>query len=270
VNRKQGFTLIELLVVIAIIAILMGILMPALSRVRKQARMIRCQANLKQYAIAGKLYANDNDGDFPYSFRWLFSSGVGGHNWHDPDANLDEHPELAGDMWKYLKGSDVHLCPDFDVLVRTNGCQGSWPNLSRCDIALDPQYSYTMNSYLNGDAYNMVPAEFKLKFGTRGFSKESKVKNPSRVFYFSEENPFTIPGVSAAGINDNNLRAFPDGSTDCFATFHKARQGDLTQGVCNASFVDGHVEIVSPYPAEEPPHNTFRLSWPGGAPIPVF
>jgi len=96
------------------------------------------------------------------------------------------------------------------------------------------------------------------------------VKNPSKVFYFSEENPFTIPGVSNAGINDNNLRAWPNGSTDSFATFHKAPQGDLTKGFCNASFVDGHVEIVSAYPADEQPHNTFVLSWPGGSPIPTW
>ena len=269
-KRRLGFTLIELLVVIAVIAVLMGILMPALSKVRRQARMIRCKSNLRQYAIAGKLYSNDNDAFFPYSFRWLFSSGVGGHNWHDPEANLDTHPELAGDMWVYLKGQGIHLCPDFDALVRTIGCQGTWPNTSFCNVPMDPQYSYTMNSYLNGDAYNSVPAEYKLKFGTKGFQKDTMVKNPSKVFYFGEENPFTIPGLSGAGINDNNLRAWPNGSTDCFATFHKAPSGDLDKGVSNASFVDGHVETVSAYPNDEPPHNTFVLSWPGGGPIPTW
>lgn len=59
-----GFTLIELLVVIAIIALLMAILMPALSRVKKQAQAVGCAANLKQWGLMFSMYTNDNDGYF--------------------------------------------------------------------------------------------------------------------------------------------------------------------------------------------------------------
>ncbi|MHC4542645.1 MAG: type II secretion system protein, partial [Planctomycetota bacterium] len=62
--RRRGFTLIELLVVIAIIALLMGILMPALSRVKKQARSVACQALLKQWGVIWAMYCDDNDGRF--------------------------------------------------------------------------------------------------------------------------------------------------------------------------------------------------------------
>jgi len=63
----RGFTLVELLVVIAIIALLMSILMPALSRAKKQANAVVCQANLQQWGMIFALYATDNEGSLPQS-----------------------------------------------------------------------------------------------------------------------------------------------------------------------------------------------------------
>ena len=64
-NERAGFTLIELLVVIAIIALLMGILLPTLSRVREMAKRIVCSSQVKQVGVATTAYASENENHMP-------------------------------------------------------------------------------------------------------------------------------------------------------------------------------------------------------------
>ena len=96
VKREQhAFTLIELLVVIAIIAILMGIMMPALQRVKSQAQEMTCRANLRQYGIAQTMYTDEFDGRYPSAWTSLVRTEqpVPGYErycrWHDPRYPAD-------------------------------------------------------------------------------------------------------------------------------------------------------------------------------------
>jgi prepilin-type N-terminal cleavage/methylation domain-containing protein/prepilin-type processing-associated H-X9-DG protein len=68
--NRRGFTLIELLVVIAIIALLLGILMPALRKVREQGKEVVCRNNMRQIGVAANLYAQENDMYIPRSAEW--------------------------------------------------------------------------------------------------------------------------------------------------------------------------------------------------------
>src|SRR5688500_15388407 len=79
--RRKGFTLVELLVVIGIIALLISILMPALSRVRDQANRVKCMSNLRGILQGFIMYSAEHKQALPYT-NW-------GGNFHRPDKNVD-------------------------------------------------------------------------------------------------------------------------------------------------------------------------------------
>lgn len=89
--KKKGFTLVELLVVIAIIALLMGILMPALAKVKAIAYRMVCGANLSGIGKSMLVYANDYEGDLPRLGGprgiWVTTGTLGNANWQAKGAN---------------------------------------------------------------------------------------------------------------------------------------------------------------------------------------
>jgi len=77
--RRRGFTLIELLVVMVIIALLVGLLLPALGRAKEEARKTQCRSNLRQIGLAYQMYATDNTSFTPPAYGMWAAVGVGRH-----------------------------------------------------------------------------------------------------------------------------------------------------------------------------------------------
>jgi prepilin-type N-terminal cleavage/methylation domain-containing protein/prepilin-type processing-associated H-X9-DG protein len=256
--KRGAFTLIELLIVIAIISLLLAIVVPALKKAKEQAKFVICKNSLHQYGLAGDMFLNDNNEEFPNPYFWLHNLAyLGGHccAWHDVRNNYDTNPDNAGQLWPYFSAKDLHLCPKLVDLSRKYGHLHD-----RHDPAVEivPQYSYCMNGYLGTDYWSVQP-------------KRDAVKGPANTFFFCEENTWSINGVSRISLNNNHLvgRLKPHGEENynaCFATFHKApwREIDFQAsgepdapitGISNAVFLDGHVDKVHAL-------DTFRLGWP--------
>jgi len=111
--RRKGFTLVELLVVIGIIAVLMGVLLPALNAVKRTAQRVVCGTNLSGLGRAILLYANDHGGEYP-------RAGGPGSVWDD-DGYIDNWDAKAGGKrgpWKLPPGADVTITSSLYLLIK--------------------------------------------------------------------------------------------------------------------------------------------------------
>ncbi|MHC4123519.1 MAG: type II secretion system protein, partial [Planctomycetota bacterium] len=191
--RGGGFTLIELLVVIFIISLLLGILLPILSKVRYQARTIVGMNNQKQTVIAVNLFAFDNGEFYPPSVS--FVEYYGNWNWYDPRTltswnNTPSHPHRAMSEYlgSYMEDASAMFCPKaprkFKYIQEVWDAGDEWNNPDTAfDVrAMRGEYCFYWNytGWLNGN---------KLFKGPRGPSLGGKLVMSCYLGYDHRQTP---------------------------------------------------------------------------------
>lgn len=252
-RHRQGFTLIELLVVIAIIAILAGMLLPALSRAKAKAQGITCFSNLRQLTQAWVMYVDDNEDVLPAAsdprearipsrFPPFAPAWVNGlmnfipenrSNW-DPTHDIHNSP-----MWPYLNSEGVFKCPTDKSRVEVNG------------ESLRRVRSMAMNLHCGGWGFN----ESTDPDGYRMFVKSSDFTDPGT------SETFVFMDVREDIINLGNfwvrMQGYPD---DPAGVLYSDLPSSYHNGAGNLTFADGHAETKKwAHPDTNPP--LVKASW---------
>jgi prepilin-type N-terminal cleavage/methylation domain-containing protein/prepilin-type processing-associated H-X9-DG protein len=223
VRRRSGFTLIELLVVIAIIAILAGMLLPALSKAKAKGMGIACLNNSKQLQLAWTLYAGDNDGRIVPNTGGTVPITATNQFWNvlsvDPDnativaagyptnTSLFMHALLG----RYAGHPKVFTCPGDKFQV---------PGLN-----LPLARHVSMNRWMNGSKTPAATTPFVL------YRRESEMRQPTSLYIFIHE---------AASSIDDSLFSVAMGDTNTWTSVNSPAA--VHNGSTTLGFADGHSE----------------------------
>ncbi|MEM1097262.1 MAG: prepilin-type N-terminal cleavage/methylation domain-containing protein [Planctomycetota bacterium] len=194
-QRHAGFTLIELLVVISIIALLIGILLPALGAARRSARTVQCLSNIRQMTQALLLYATDNGDKLPPNFTSTTISDTDNNfavdSWFDEDRIGFYLPDEGVSGSTSIDGF-VFVCPEDEGSNRT----------------------YAMNARASSDAnlvYNTGGDVFNLE--TAGPSSDLILLGEAWTRFGTADNAFAGATFGGEAARDPGQRFGDDGST---------------------------------------------------------
>ena len=227
-NRKQGFTLIELLVVISVIAVLMAILMPALSRAKEQGKRAACLSNLKNLSLAWIMYADENDdklvcgdsGEYTSMYNSASTPFNKSHYKEEPWVQRDwsqgmtqqqkEQAIMDGALYPYTKTLKLYKCPTVERKVAM-----SYNHVS------PPVRTYSISDAMNCRNWDDMGAEM--------LKKRTTIPDPANRIVFVDDGG-TCPSALGGWTVYTNQWTWWDPPP--------VRHGDGT----TFSFADGHSE----------------------------
>ncbi len=202
-SYRKAFTLIELLVVISIIAVLMAIMMPALSRARESSKRIMCMNNLKGFTVCWSLYAQDNNDKIPSGRTngaecWVNHAGLEIYqNAEDQTLAIKK-----GLLWQYTQNVEFYGCPNtLKGDVRSYSMPDSFAQNSTIPITAGANKSmvvYKMSQLLR-------PGE-RMVFVDEGFASSSTWS----IFYYQQRWWDPVPLQHS----DGTTMSFGDGHSE--------------------------------------------------------